>query len=126
FRGLPRAQAERAVGEGHQHAALDDTEQVRVLRMGDEAVARPVRVAPFPDRADVLDESFVGVGRPAFTLGVDELHGILYTPSTLSKQKSSIASSGAGSRSRRLRSAAPSQQSTSRLAISRGFAFAET
>ena len=69
--GVPAGHAHRAVGEGHQHAALHDAAAVVVLGLGHEGVEKAVAGRARPERADQADEALVAVGLPAGGGGIE-------------------------------------------------------
>jgi hypothetical protein len=61
----PAGHAHRAIGEGHQHAALHDTTAVVMLGLGHEGIEMRVALLPRPERPDEPYEAFVAISLPA-------------------------------------------------------------
>src|SRR5205085_8365514 len=75
---VPRGHSERAVREGHQHAALHHAAAVVMFLGGLECEQRrlPVALLLAPERTDEADEAFIRVRRPARRGGIERRLGV--------------------------------------------------
>src|SRR3954468_1024664 len=68
---IPGGQAERAVREGHDHAALHDAAAVVMLLLGEKAVAVAFAVLLHPEGTDETDEAFARIDLPSMRGGIE-------------------------------------------------------